>query len=497
VAKPPEHDPDRLDPGMSFEGYRLGPLLGQGGMGRVYEAVQEFTQAEVAIKILRRDISGQVKFVERLREESVFHSKLQHPNIPRLLNASQVSSGPRAGLVYLVMERIRGKTLRKVLDHHVRLDYVNSLYVLLQIADAVAQVHAAHIWHRDLKPDNVMIGTTGDQKGHVWVHDFGLAQAYDAPLSETGAVLGTVLYLAPEQVAHLLYVPGVSNGPRPRAPNMRADIYGFGAIAYETLTGQHIFNDALAGSSDRERLTMHLTTRPIPISELCSDCPSELEAVIMRCLQKDPDLRWQSMDEVADALREQARRSIPEAHPLAKKIAEERVRAKGRAAYVAMEAVAEEAAPSRMALVPCSSLEEQRATRPMPSDFVLPDEALPAKELRGVGFTERMPVPYPAAPVRAAMPAHEVERSERGSPSPWVTPSRAPSDASGGRLGGDRRSRAMLAIGVLLGMLVAGCIAVIVTALRSPEPAAASAAAPIETCAPAATTSATKREGAR
>jgi serine/threonine protein kinase len=216
---------DDLQPGDRFLDYIIQGCLGQGGMGTVYEAVEEFSGSAVAIKCLRGCFTGREDFVLRLKQESKFYSKLRHPNIVRMNRAGITDDGR----VFIVMERLVGRTLRSLLDRTNRLDFLNSVHVLLQIGEAIGAAHEAGIWHRDLKPENVMVGTRGGERGHVWVLDFGIASDGAANTDELPR-LGTFRYLSPEQCRGL-------------KPDGRADIYAFGIIAYEMLTGRHTFLD--------------------------------------------------------------------------------------------------------------------------------------------------------------------------------------------------------------------------------------------------------------
>ena len=183
------------EPGERFEGYTIKECIGEGGMGSVYEAVEEFSGSIVAIKFLRGCFTGREDFVLRLQQESKFYSKLKHPNIVRMNRAGITTEGR----VFLVMERLRARTLRRILDRARKhqLDFLNALHLMLQIAEAIGAAHEAGVWHRDLKPENVMVGTHDDERGHVWVLDFGIATDGAANTEELPR-LGTYRYLSPE-----------------------------------------------------------------------------------------------------------------------------------------------------------------------------------------------------------------------------------------------------------------------------------------------------------
>jgi eukaryotic-like serine/threonine-protein kinase len=308
---------DRLKVGEKFLEYRLTSLLDRGGMGEVYEAVDEFSDDTVAIKCLPRYQTTRQDFVTRFRQECRFYPKLKHPNIVRMRRAGIVEDGPeeRRGMVYIVMDRLEGRTLRKLLTRVRRLDILNTLHVMIQVADAMAYAHSKGIWHRDLKPENLMIGTHEETRGHVWVLDFGIAKFADARVNTDDLPpLGTFRYMSPEQVER-------------KKPDGRADIYAFGITFYEVLTGRHPFLDDDDPSADpptpAQIMSGHLYAEPTPPHELIPDCPETVTEVVFRCLAKDREARYATFDRVADDLRALIRASVPPAHPLAKRMLQE------------------------------------------------------------------------------------------------------------------------------------------------------------------------------
>jgi len=270
--------------------YRLIEKIGSGGMGEIYKAQDARLNRFVAIKVLTAAKSGDADRRRRFIQEAQAASALNHPNI---ITIHDIIAEPDTD--YLVMEFVAGMTL---LDHiptgGLRVPQV--LRYSAQMADALSTAHAAGIIHRDFKPGNVMITSTGLVK----VLDFGLAKLTDRspasqfegaatvshmPLTMEGSIMGTVSYMSPEQ----------AEGKRVDA---RSDIFSFGTVLYEMVTGFRAFR----GDSSVSTLSAVLRDEVRPISEMAPDVPVELEQIIDRCLRKNPDNRFQSMKEVEQAL---------------------------------------------------------------------------------------------------------------------------------------------------------------------------------------------------
>ena len=271
-------------------GSKLGPyevlsLLGAGGMGEVYRALDPRLNREVAIKVLPADRMADEARRRRFIQEARAASALNHPNIVTVHEVDSVD-----GVDFIVMEYVAGKTLDQAIPRQgMRLDQI--LRVAIPIADALARAHAAGIVHRDLKPANVMVGAEGTVK----VFDFGLAKliapseaslksetATDdgvrGPLTRAGTVAGTMGYMSPEQAA----------GGKVDA---RSDVFSFGAVLYEMATGRRAF----AGASTAEVLAALMKEQPKAPSEVVPDLPKELDRLIQRCLRKEPERRFQLM----------------------------------------------------------------------------------------------------------------------------------------------------------------------------------------------------------
>ena len=279
-----------LPPGSRVGRYVVREPLGAGGMGEVYAAHDPTLNRLVALKVVRADVQLD-KLQERFRQEAWAASALNHPNILTIYELGETD-----GVRFIASELVEGQTLRQILKARPgRLPLLDVLHITQQIASALSTAHAAGIVHRDIKPENVMVRADG----YVKVLDFGLAKRTptsqmdaDVPtaLTAPGVLLGTVLYMAPEQVRGL-------------PVDARADVWAFGCVLYEMVTGQSPF----LGKTTADILAAVLEREPAPPASLRTDAPPALTAIITRALAKDPAQRFQAMPEVADALRAVAR----------------------------------------------------------------------------------------------------------------------------------------------------------------------------------------------
>ncbi len=275
--------------GQTILQYQLLEKLGAGGMGEVYKAQDTRLNRIVAIKVLPAGLAADADRRRRFLQEAQSASGLNHPNIITIYDI--VSDGDAQ---YLVMEYVPGKTLGEIV-HSGGLPVLLALQYSTQMADALSTAHAAGIIHRDLKPANVMVTPTGLVK----ILDFGLAKLTDSgpasqfdmqataaePLTREGAIIGTASYMSPEQ----------AEGKRVDA---RSDIFSFGSVLYEMVTGKRAFD----GGSGISTLSAVLRDEVKPIPDLAPDVPLLFEQIIAMCLRKDPNARWQSMKEVEKAL---------------------------------------------------------------------------------------------------------------------------------------------------------------------------------------------------
>jgi len=251
--------------------YRLDELLATGGMGQVWRGVDVVLGRPVAVKVLRRDHTGNAAALSRFRTEARLSAALAHPNIAALHDYGEVELAPGRRvdrLAYLVMELVEGEALSTVLQRERRLPAGWTLEIMRQTAAGLAAAHAAGVVHRDVKPGNLILGPHGT----VTITDFGIAwtEASD-PLTRTGEVLGTAQYLAPEQVW------GAKAGPA-------SDVYALGMVAYECLAGRRAFE----GESPLQTALMHINQTPDPLP---ADVPDEVRQLVERLLVKDPDER--------------------------------------------------------------------------------------------------------------------------------------------------------------------------------------------------------------
>ncbi len=283
---------DRFIGALIDDKYRIVELIACGGMGRVYRAVQVALDREVAVKLLdmRALLNSRVSeksaesFRHRFFIEAASLAKLNHPNTVVVHDYGQCAPD----VYFIAMELLRGKTLLKLIEEEGAIDYRRVARIALQICDSVADAHDQEFVHRDLKPSNVMITPRGEDD-LVKVLDFGLvkrAKEDDSELTQSGAMVGTPRYMPPEQIER------GEVGPQ-------SDIYALGACLYHALAGYPPFQ-----ADSKFRLMMaHLESEPKPMNqEGARYVPPDLEAVVLRCMRKKPEDRYESMRELADAI---------------------------------------------------------------------------------------------------------------------------------------------------------------------------------------------------
>jgi serine/threonine-protein kinase len=261
--------------------YELGGLLGHGGMAEVYLAADTRLGRDVAVKVLRSDLARDPSFLSRFRREAQSAASLNHPMIVAVYDTGQ-DNGVTPPLPYIVMEYIRGKTLRDVLQNEGRITSQRASEIVADVCSALEYSHRAGIIHRDIKPGNVML----TPEGAVKVMDFGIARAVAATTSTvtaTAAVMGTAQYLSPEQA-------------RGENVDARSDLYSAGVLFYELLTGRPPFT----GDSPVAIAYQHVREDPAPPSTLEPDLPADLDAVVLKALAKNPDNRYQSAQEMRE-----------------------------------------------------------------------------------------------------------------------------------------------------------------------------------------------------
>jgi len=275
-------------PAALAERYSVEKELGRGGMATVYLARDLKHRRDVAVKVVHPRLTSAVGAGRFLREIEIV-AQLQHPHIVPLYD-----SGEADGSLYYVMPYEAGLSLRERLARDGRLPLDDVVLVLRDVCDALSYAHERGIVHRDIKPDNVLLSGR-----HAMVADFGVARAAaDATegtaRSTPGIAFGTPAYMAPEQIQGRADV------------DHRADVYSVGVLAYELLTGVPPF----AGATRSEIVARHLSETPAPLDEVRPDVSATLAGVVMKCLQKKPEERWQSVDEIGRQLESVAIRSV-------------------------------------------------------------------------------------------------------------------------------------------------------------------------------------------
>jgi|GEM_PF-5699018 len=265
-----------MDPQSRFGKYQLLELLGTGGMGAVYKAVDPHIGRTVALKLLAPGMQQNAELRERFLREARAAGRLQHPNIVVIHDL-----GEEAGELYIAMEFLEGETLAEQLKQRRSLPVPEAVEVMAQVAKGLHYAHERGVVHRDVKPHNIMITRDGLAK----IVDFGIARAGDQRLTKTGQVMGTVFYMSPEQI----------NG---RPLDGRSDVFSAGVVLYEMLTGRVPFEGESTGAT-----MMKIIMEPTPpLRMLAPLSPPELEKVVMTALAKQPDERYASAAAFAKAL---------------------------------------------------------------------------------------------------------------------------------------------------------------------------------------------------
>lgn len=257
--------------------YEILAAAGHGSMGNVYKARDRETGETVALKLLKPEIASDQVMMERFKNELLFARKITHKNVCRVYEFNRLG-----GIAYTSMEFVEGESLRSVLNRFGGLPQRKATDLALQICSGLKEAHAQGIVHRDLKPENVMI----DAQGNVKIMDFGIARSMEAGTRLTGSMVGTPAYMAPEQV-----------GGKP--VDYRTDIYSLGLMLYEMFTGAPAFRAdnpvAVALKQMREE--------PAPPREVEPNVPVFAERVILKCLEKESERRFQSVADLESALR--------------------------------------------------------------------------------------------------------------------------------------------------------------------------------------------------
>ncbi|HSM15928.1 MAG TPA: protein kinase, partial [Gemmatimonadales bacterium] len=269
----------RLSTALS-DRYTIEREIGSGGMAVVFLADDIRHDRKVALKVFRPELSSALG-PERFLREIRIAAQLQHPHILPLHD-----SGEASGLLYYVMPYVEGETLQQLLARSGALPLPDAVHILREVIDALASAHGKGVVHRDIKPGNILLSG-----GHAFVSDFGIAKAVSEAtgrhdLTTAGVALGTPAYMSPEQATG---DPTIDH---------RADIYAIGTLAYEMLAGTPPFH----GTTPQQVLAAHVTQQPEPLAHRRSGLPRPLADLVMRCLRKDPALRWQSAADILPLL---------------------------------------------------------------------------------------------------------------------------------------------------------------------------------------------------
>lgn len=269
--------------------YKVVEEVGRGGMSAVYKGIHELMDRTVAIKVLLPQLVSDTISIKRFQQEAQAASHLQHPNVITVYDYGFVASGQP----YLVMDFLEGESLSDIIRHEKQTTTKRMIPIFMQACEALEHAHQKGVIHRDLKSSNIMLIDFEGKKDFVKVVDFGIAKLMPSSgkqsqnLTQTGEVFGSPIYMSPEQCMA-------------QSLDARSDIYSMGAMMYEALTGQ----PPLMGNSIIDTMQMHMSTPPKPFREIRPDLeiPEALERVVLKALAKKPEQRYQSMQELRDAL---------------------------------------------------------------------------------------------------------------------------------------------------------------------------------------------------
>ncbi|MEK4385078.1 Stk1 family PASTA domain-containing Ser/Thr kinase [Solibacillus sp. FSL W7-1464] len=257
--------------------YKILKLIGGGGMSNVYLAHDIILSRDVAIKILRYDLSNEEELHRRFQREALSATSLTNPNIVSIYDV-----GEDADMHYIVMEYIKGKTLKQYIQEFSPLSAARSVHIMKQLTSAIAHAHENGIIHRDIKPQNILM----DEEGNVKVTDFGIATSLGATsFTQTNSVIGTVHYLSPEQA-------------RGGLATMKSDIYALGIVFYELLTGELPFS----GESAVSIALKHLQAETPSVREFDASIPQSVENIVLKATAKDQNHRYSDAEEMEEDL---------------------------------------------------------------------------------------------------------------------------------------------------------------------------------------------------
>jgi hypothetical protein len=384
-----------LERGTTIAGYRIDSVLGQGGMGTVYEATQLSLDRVVALKLLASHLSDDVGFRERFRREGQVQARLEHPHIVTVYEAGETEYG-----LFIAMRLVRGRTLKNLITAH-ELDVNRTLKILEPVAEALDEAHEIGLIHRDIKPQNVLVGG----RDHSFLADFGLTKGTtETSLTKTGHFVGTFDYIPPEQI----------NGQRATSAS---DIYSLAGVLYECLTGEVPYPKPVEAAV----LYAHVSDPPPRPSVQRPDLPPQLDDVVGRAMAKDPSQRHPTATELI----QDVRRSFTQERPRVE--------------------------PSAFGITSASA--SPRPAAPPPADLTAPGPTAPAVRGRAAAEPQAPPAAPRAAPAARAAAGGAPAAHLPGAPAarPAAAPARRPPPAKG-----RSASVPLLAAGGLVVVVVAG-----------------------------------------
>jgi protein kinase-like protein len=269
-----------LSPGDEFAGYRIERVLGRGGMGVLYLALEPGLERRVALKLIAPEAADDEVFAHRFAEESRIAASIEHPNVVPIYAA-----GEEGGVPFIAMRYVSGSDLSRRLTREGRLSPAVAVSLIAQVGNGLDAIHAAGLVHRDVKPANVLLSSTGGED-HAYITDFGVARnvATESGLTQTGRFVGTLDYVAPEQI---------SGG----AVDARADVYALGCLLFKLLTGEVPY----PRDTEAARLYAHLNDPPPAPSLHAAEVPMALDDVAIRAMSKGPDDRYPSAGDLGRA----------------------------------------------------------------------------------------------------------------------------------------------------------------------------------------------------
>jgi len=278
LTKTIEAPREELATGSTFDRrYQIIEELGKGGMGRVYKALDTEIKENIALKLLKPEIAADEKTIERFRNELKFARKIRHKNVCQMYDLNK-----KEEIHYITMEYVPGEDLKSFMKRSKQLSILTAVSLAKQVCEGLVEAHRLGVVHRDLKPQNIMV----DREGNVRIMDFGIARMMkDSALTEEGAIIGTPDYMSPEQV----------DG---KEADQRADLYSLGVIIFEMVTGRVPFKDDSAMSVALK----HKTEIPVNPKELNAQVPESLSRLILRCMEKNKEKRYQRAEDVLSDL---------------------------------------------------------------------------------------------------------------------------------------------------------------------------------------------------